>query len=200
MEKKSYRDRILEGSKYRNADRGQARPVVEALDPNDRTLTFVIVNTNTAVTGIARLFAANRDLDETYNTAQGITVNVLESSHKEIKTKSLSGGFRIQGIQIVVTTSLQLSNPLTIIDRSATGSTHSRTWQPENYKDPRNFDSLMIKTQNFSMLIDGEASIELTLRASEEVRIITHIKDLVKPINTIKDRAVVESAAPYKSY
>ncbi len=197
MENQSYRDKILSGNKYRNAG---GSPPRKELDPNDRTLTFVLTNLSSSATGIARLFGANQDLGETYNTAQGVTVEVLESSHKEVKSQSMQGGFRIQGIQIVATTSLQLSNPLSIIEKTATGKTISRKWQPENYKDPRNFDSLMIKTSNFQMTIDGEASIEVTLRASEEVRMITHIKDMVRTVNTIKDESVIESANPYQSY
>lgn len=195
---KSYRQRIAEGNQFRNAN-GNFAPKKE-LDPNDRTLTFVLVNGSSTASATARIFGANQGLDETYNTSQGVTVTVNESSHLEVKTKSIQGGFRIQGIQMTATTSLQLANPLTIKEKTVAGTTIQRTWQPENYKDPRNYDNLMIKTSNFQMTVTGDSSIEVTLRPSETLRIITHIKDIVQPINKIKGESDVESADPYKSY
>ena len=114
MEKSSYRDRILAGeAKFRNAT-GVAR--VEELDPNDRTYTFVIVNADTAASKTARLFGAAIDLDDTYNSGEGITVTVKESSHRQAKTDALNG-FRLQGITIIAESTAQLSNPLSIIEK-----------------------------------------------------------------------------------
>lgn len=166
--------------------------LAEELDPNDITLTFVIKNNSKTKKGTARMFLANMGLNESYNESQNISVRLLESSHFEIKTKSLASPFIIESVLIVVEKDPnQFCQPFSIIKRSPFGSIYTRMWQPERYKDPRDFDGKMVKTDKLRMIISGDSGIELDILPDEQVRIImsvTRIVDLTKLLESIKDR------------
>jgi hypothetical protein len=169
--------------------------VAQALDLNDRTLTVQIAPISSTVAGTARIFGANLDLDETYNTANNMTVTVPESSHKVVKSQSMGNAYRIKGLLYTVSSALQLANPFNIIQQSFAGGYNSRQWQPSKYTSPTNYNALMIKTSDFQVVIDGETRIEIAFLAGATASLVLSIQDKMDLSQALSGRTPLKSAA-----
>lgn len=150
---------------FRNAVSGQG--AAETLDPNDRTWTISVVNSDTAAHS-AMLFGAAKDLTDATLDSR-VTITVTESSHLIVKTGLLSTPVRILGLKYTVTTAAQFSNALTLADQTSTGALTSRNWQPLNYRSSQNTLTTQIDAPTFEMLVSSTSYITFTINASETV-------------------------------
>ena len=82
--------------------------------------------------GAARIFGANQGTDETYNTANNMTVVIPESSHTIVKNSTFGSPFRIKGLIYETSSLAQLAKPFVVVNKSVAGAQNSKTWQPSN--------------------------------------------------------------------
>jgi hypothetical protein len=171
---------------------GYDKTSVGRIDPNDRTLTISVKNTGSA-DAEAIIFAAN----ENPSQPAGVTVNVQESSHNEVKEESKSNPFKILGMKMSVSDPLQFDNVLNIASRTATGSTSGRKYQPRNATSPQNFDQRLIDDQNFEMDVTGQDSIRFMIKAGATAVFTFTLKIRANMGNLLKGQNVAElSTAP----
>ena len=160
---------VYGGGRYRNSvNAGQGGLGAEVLDPNDRTWTITVVNTNTVATSDVRIFGAAYDLTDASLPA-GVTVTVAESSHLRLKTELLMTPVRILGLKYTVTNAAQFSYGLSLIDETSNGAQNKRVWQPLNYRSAQNQLTTQIDAPTFEMLLSATSYIQFTLGASETV-------------------------------
>ncbi|MEM9884327.1 MAG: hypothetical protein AAF849_00425 [Bacteroidota bacterium] len=157
------------------------------IDPNDRTLTVVVQNTGTDEAE-AILFGANEEADQ----AEGVEVKVEESSHKEVREESKAHPFKIAGMKMSVSNSLQFDNVLKIIRRTATGSNTSRVYQPRNATSPQNFTLQLIDDDNFEMDVTGQDSLRFSIKAGVTVVFTFTVKARANMGNLLKGSNVAE--------
>jgi hypothetical protein len=203
----NYRDRIAglqreAEAKYRNFDGihynrpfrnagGQSAPAsTEVLDPNDRTWTIKVVNAATSST-TAYVFGAVKDLTDTLNTANSVTVTVSESTHLQVKTECLSQPVRILGMKYSVTTAAQFNNVLTLSDKKSTGATETRMFQPLNYKSNQQYIATQVDVPGFELLITPTVWIEFTINGSETVTFTFTIVEKAQLHNVLRNSPVV---------
>jgi len=157
------------------------------IDPNDRTLTVVIAN-DSQVEAEAIVFGANQEADQ----VSGVSVNVEESSHKEVREESKAHPFRIAGMKMSVSDPLQFDNVLQITRKTATGSLTSRVYQPRNATSPQNFTSQLIDDDNFEMDVTGQDSLRFVIRAGATVVFTFTVKARANMGNLLKGNNVAE--------
>jgi len=163
------------------------------IDPNDNTIT-VNVSCTAAGAAKARIFGAAKGINETYNDANNATVVVPESSHLEVKNASMANPFRIKGIILNASGSAQLAQPLTLYYTTFGGAEMKKLWQPTKFSDPRNNNSLMIKTEAFQMIVDANSRIELDVLDGQTVTMVFTIIDKTDMSEALNRRSVVKSA------
>lgn len=185
---------------FRNANginnRGAARRAAP-LDNSDRTLSVVIATINTTVVGNARIFGYNISPDETYNTANNVTVTIDESSHEIVKRSTSGSPFRIKGLIYETGNLPQLAKPFIVYNRSIAGATTSKNWQPSNFTDPRNFNATMIKTVAFQDVINADKAIEIAFVAGGTATMILTINDMLELSNVLSDKTPLKKASSY---
>jgi hypothetical protein len=162
------------------------------IDPNDRTLTISVANTSGAEAEVI-IFGGNE------NAAQpaGVTVNVGESSHNEVKEESKANPFRIKGMKMSVSDVLQFDNVLKIVRRTSTGANFQRVYQPRNATSPQNFSPQLIDDGNFQMDVTGQDSIRFLVRAGATVGFTFTISTRANMGNLLRGNNVAEvSNAP----
>jgi hypothetical protein len=167
----------------------------QALDLNDRTLTVELAPVVSTIAGKARIFGSNLGTDETYNTANNMTVTIPESSHTVVKNSIFGNPFRIKGILYTVTNLLQLAKPFSIIKQSIAGRSETKTWQPSKYTSPSNYNSLQIKTSEFQVVIDAETRIEIDFLAGYSANMVLTIQDMVDLAQTLSNKTPIKSAS-----
>lgn len=178
---------------YRNAAGIASPAATEVLDPNDRTWTITLVNTNTTA-ATAMVFGAIKDLTDATNTAAGITVTVSESSHTQVKTEILSQPVRILGLRYTVTTAAQFSNVLSLIDEKSTGAYEKRLFQPLNYRSNQQYIALQIDAMSFELLLTPSVYISFTLNGSETVTFTFTIVEKAQLHNVLRNAPVVATS------
>lgn len=198
MNNQSYKQRVNQyyqeaNSMYNNANGGMV-PKARTLDPVDRTLSVTLTPISITAAAKARIFGYYISPDETYNTANNMTVTISESSHTQVKAASASNPFRVKGILYTVSNALQLAQPIIITKASVAGATDSRTWQPINYTAPTNFNALQIKTAALQAVIDGYTRFDIDFLAGYNATMILTINDKVDTSQLLSNRIPVESA------
>jgi hypothetical protein len=128
------------------------------IDPNDRTLTVVVTNKSGA-RAEAVIFGGNAEAAQ----PNGLTVEIEESSHKEVREESKSNPFKIAGMKYSVSNALQFDNVLRIDRRTASGSKTTRVYQPRNATSPQNFTQQLIDDDNFEMDVTGQDSLRVAV-------------------------------------
>jgi hypothetical protein len=202
----NYRDRIADlqrqaSAKFRNFDginyprayrnAGGAAPATsEVLDPNDRTWTITVVNAQSVAT-TAYVFGAVKDLTDTLNTANSVTVTVSESTHLQVKTEILGQPVRIFGMKYTVTTAAQLNNVFTLSDKKSTGATETRMFQPLNYKSSQQYIATQIDVPTFELLVTPTVWIQFTINGSETVTFTFTIVEKAQLHNVLRNSSVV---------
>ena len=162
------------------------------IDPNDRTLTVVVINKSGA-SAEAVVFGGNAE------TAQpnGVTVEVEESSHKEVREESKANPFKIAGMKYSVSSSLQFDNVLRVERRTASGSKTTRVYQPRNATSPQNFTQSLIDDDNFEMDVTGQDSLRVIVEDGVTAVFTFTIKARANLGNLLSGRNVAElSRAP----
>ncbi len=129
------------------------------INPNDRTLTFVVTNTSGA-DAKAILFGGH----ESAAQPAGVEVIVQESSHSFVRSSTASNPIMIQGLKLSVSDQLQFDNVLNLKTQTAQGSNTERVYQPRNATSPANFTSTLIDDSSFSYQVGGENSIEVIVK------------------------------------
>jgi hypothetical protein len=124
------------------------------LDPNDTTYTFVINNTTTDDHEVV-LFGAN----EAIPAPSGVTIDVAESSHNEVREESKANPFTIMGMKMSVSNTAQFDNILTLVEKTSGGRLTTYVKQPRNYQSPQNQDKNLIHAVDFTIKVTGKSSI-----------------------------------------
>ncbi|WP_062062729.1 hypothetical protein [Aquimarina longa] len=163
------------------------RSSIGSIDANDRTLTVTVKNT-TDESKTAVIFGGNQEVQQ----VDGVTVEVEESSHKEVREESKSNPFKIVGLKYSVSDALQFDNVLKIVNKTASGTITTRVWQPRNSSSPQNFDKNMVDSGGFAMNVSGQSSIQLTINAQTTAVFTFTIKVRANMGNLLKGRNVAE--------
>jgi hypothetical protein len=197
----NYKDKLQRrrngNSNFHNFD---AAPLIEQLDPNDKTLTITITTVVTTAAGTVRVFGAIFGDAETFNTANNTSVAVAESSHLEVKRSILADPFRIKGIKVQVTNSAaQFSNPFKIAEESIAGAQISKLWTPLKYKSPRDYDTKLIETRDFQMMVSKGAYIEIPILAGETLTFIVEMSKRLDIANELSNKPILQAANPYSA-
>jgi len=157
------------------------------IDPNDRTLTFVIKNT-TDNDAEAILFGANAAESQ----KNGVSVDVAESSHQIVRNESFSNPFQITGMKMSVSDPLQFDNVLKITKQTATGSVTERVFQPRTGTSPQNFSQQLIDLPSWEMTVGPQDALRFLVRAKAEVVFTFTIAARVNMRNLLKGKNVAE--------
>lgn len=164
---------------------------IQQIDPNDRTFTFIVTNSDTADKDVV-LFGANENLAP----PSGVTVQVAESSHSEVREESKANPFIIQGMKMSVTDTQQFDQVLKLVSRSAAGTHVEQTIQPRNYYSPQNYSDKLIDASDFYFRCTGKDSIRFVAKPGTTVFTFT-IKARANMGNVLAGRNVAEmSTAP----
>jgi len=162
------------------------------IDPNDRTLTIVVTNKSGAQAE-AIIFGGNAEAAQ----PNGVTVNIEESSHKEVREESKSNPFKIAGMKYSVSNPLQFDNVLRIDRRTASGSKTTRVYQPRNATSPQNFTQSLIDDDNFEMDVTGQDSLRVFVEDGVTAVFTFTVKARANIGNLLKGQNVAElSRAP----
>jgi len=137
---------------------------VGRLDPNDTTYTFVVTNTGEEEREVV-LFGANENL----TPPEGVTVEVAESSHNEVREESKANPFTIVGMKMSVSNSQQFDNVLFLYEKTSTGRTTTNVRQPRTWQSPQNFDQNSIHAINFTMHVTGKTSMRFKAKKGTTV-------------------------------
>lgn len=164
-----------------------AAKTIGKIDPNDRTLTVVVKNQSGA-DAPAIIFGGFASEPQ----VAGVTVEIEESSHKEVREESKSNPFSIEGMRMSVSDPLQFDNVLKITNRTATGSNREQVFQPRNSTSPQNFSSNLILSQDFAMNVSGRDSIKFMVKDGVTVVFTFTIKARANLGNLLKGRNVAE--------
>jgi hypothetical protein len=168
------------------------RSSIGKIDPNDRTLTVVVKNTSGAAAE-AVIFGGNAEKAQ----PAGVTVEIEESSHKEVREESKSNPFKIAGMKYSVSNALQFDNVLRIDRRTASGSKTTRVYQPRNATSPQNFNQTLIDDDNFEMDVTGQDSLNVVIQDGVTAVFTFTIKARANLGNLLKGSNVAElSRAP----
>lgn len=168
------------------------RSSIGKIDPNDRTLTVVVKNTSGAAAE-AVIFGGNAEKAQ----PAGVTVEIEESSHKEVREESKSNPFKIAGMKYSVSSALQFDNVLRIDRRTASGSKTTRVYQPRNATSPQNFNQTLIDDDNFEMDVTGQDSLNVVVGDGVTAVFTFTIKARANLGNLLKGSNVAElSRAP----
>ena len=168
------------------------RSSIGKIDPNDRTLTVVVKNTSGAAAE-AVIFGGNAEKAQ----PAGVTVEIEESSHKEVREESKSNPFKIAGMKYSVSNALQFDNVLRIDRRTASGSKTTRVYQPRNATSPQNFNQTLIDDDNFEMDVTGQDSLNVVVQDGVTSVFTFTIKARANLGNLLKGTNVAElSRAP----
>ena len=124
------------------------------LDPNDTTYTFVVNNTTTEDHEVV-LFGAN----EAIQPPSGVTIDVAESSHNEVREESKANPFTIMGMKMSVSDTAQFDNVLTLVEKTSGGRLTTYVKQPRNYQSPQNQDKNLIHAVDFTIKVTGKSSV-----------------------------------------
>lgn len=157
------------------------------IDPNDRTLTVVVTNTSGAAAE-AVIFGGNAEADQ----PTGVTVEVEESSHKEVREESKANPFKISGMKYSVSNALQFDNVLRVERRTAAGSRTTRVYQPRNATSPQNFTQSLIDDDNFEMDVTGQDSLRVVVEDGVTAVFTFTIKARANLGNLLKGNNVAE--------
>ena len=171
---------------YEEAYDNYASSSIGRIDPNDRTLTFVVKNASGADVE-AVLFGANEELP----APAGVTIECEESSHKEVREESKANPFLIDGMKMSVSDPLQFDNVLRIVNRTASGKNTSGVFQPRNATSPQNFSANLIDS-DFSMEVTGQSSLRFSIKDGVTVVFTFTIKARANMGNLLKGRNVAE--------
>lgn len=168
------------------------RSSIGKIDPNDRTLTVVVTN-KSGDRAEAIIFGGNAEAAQ----PNGVSVDIGESSHKEVREESKSNPFRIAGMKYSVSNALQFDNVLRIDRRTASGSKTTRVYQPRNATSPQNFTQQLIDDDNFEMDVTGQDSLRVFVEAGVTAVFTFTIKARANLGNLLKGSNVAElSSAP----
>ncbi len=141
-----------------------SQDVIGRLDPNDTTYTFVVTNANDEEKEVV-LFGANENL----LPPEGVTIDVAESSHNEVREESKANPFTIVGMKMAVTNSQQFDNVLFLYEKTSTGRTTTNVRQPRTWQSPQNFDQKSIHAINFTMHVTGKTSLRFKAKKGTTV-------------------------------
>ena len=187
-----YDDYVDEGEYDEEAYDDYSRSSIGKIDPNDRTLTVVVTNKSGAAAE-AVIFGGNAEAAQ----PNGVSVDIEESSHKEVREESKSNPFKIAGMKYSVSNALQFDNVLRIDRRTASGSKTTRVYQPRNATSPQNFTQQLIDDDNFEMDVTGQDSLRVVVEDGVTAVFTFTIKARANLGNLLKGSNVAElSRAP----
>ncbi|MFA5432114.1 MAG: hypothetical protein WC319_04480 [Candidatus Paceibacterota bacterium] len=145
-----------------------------SIDPNDKTLTFKIKNSSETDIVTARLFGSVKDLFDKKQSGF-IEIDVIESSHEQVKLQILSDTFFIKGMKYCVKNSSQFLNNWDMYKERVTGMLMKRRYFPLTDRHATNNLVTQIDAPNFELVVDKNTFIEIPMNPLEEMTIIFQI-------------------------
>ena len=146
----------------------------DTLDPNASTLTFHVINNSETEIVTARLFGSVEDLFDK-KQSEFISVNVLESSHEEVKLQTLSDAFFIRGMKFCVNNPNQFRNNWNIYRKRMTGDMMIISYEPIKDRTALNNLPNQVDAPDFELMVDKSTFIEIPLNPLEDLTIIFQI-------------------------
>jgi hypothetical protein len=187
VEKCSNRFRNATGNGFNNAAGS-----LSLINSNARALTIRITLISSTAAGTAEVFGYNIYPDETTNTANNVTVTITQSSHLRVKRMSENQPFRVKGLKMSVTTAAQFSNPMRIFRSTPLGHNEDLMWNPNDYTDPDNQQTLLIYDRDFQCPIDAYTYWQLAVDAGETIILTTYLDNQVDPSNVLDNKSVIK--------
>lgn len=145
-----------------------------SIDPNDSTLTFKIKNSSETDVVTARLFGSVKDLFDK-KQSEFISVDVLESSHEQVKLQILSDPILIIGMKMSAKHSTQFAKRWGIYRERMTGRMLKKPFAPVNFIHAANNLTTQIDAPFFELVVDKNTFIDIPINPLEEVTILFYI-------------------------
>lgn len=151
----------------------QAQAIPDGAD----IITFVCSNQNTSGGAVAAILFGADIYGVTNNQPNaGITVIVDESSHAQVRARSQTSPFWVNGIKYFTTTSNQLASQIwTLTKQSDTGETNTIPFRPAKYRTAYQLIQTQVDVPNVKFEINGERYWSIPLIANEQVTIEVQI-------------------------
>lgn len=155
------------------------------IPPFDRTLTVNIVNSNTGSgSSDATVFSAYKN--PSLSQPSGISVNILETGHEQVREESKSQPFYVLGFKYVVSNSSQFTNNLSLEYQTAAGGTQSYNIQPLSFRSAQNQINTQIDSPAFGFPVTGRTTLTIPTNTNEDITLILYIKSAVDMGNVLK--------------
>lgn len=159
----------------------------------DRTLTIEVVN-STLNAQTAIIFGAYEypGTGDSFQPA-GIAVNVLESSHDQVRDESRSRPFKVVAWKLFVSSggNGQLSNQFTFRKKTAQGLVQEARMQPINYRAASDNQDNLIESRDFQFDVTGGDAITFSINASTTIRWVLYISEKVAPDRFLNNEAAI---------
>jgi hypothetical protein len=165
---------------------------LQSINEADRTMTIQIVNANTSGTANAIIFSAFEN--STLTQPSGITVNVLESSHAEVREESKSNPFFVKGMKYIVTDADQFNQNLVMKRKTPSGGLTQYSFQPLQYRSAQNNIATQIDADNFQFEVDGRTTWTFPVLGGVTATLIVTIKTRGDIANILKGQSPVNVA------
>ena len=170
----------------------------------NKTLTVVIEAGDLAPAGYGTfvIFGANvYGFNTNAGSTSGITIDVKESSHSQVKRETASVPYIIENILWSTSNNDNLENNLFYASRQATGLINQEQVQPLNYAEPEFYYSTKrnIRIQDFNELaIDGDHAITGRIEGRSTITLIINLKAKIDRSNLLDGDQLVNVAEPSK--
>jgi len=157
------------------------------IEPHDGTYTIKVTNTG-RIAQEAIVFGGLENPDQ----PTGLTVEVQESSHSELREESKFNPFKIVGMKMSVSDGLQFDNVLRIVHRRSGGYRSEHRYQPRNATSPQNFNGNLIDDVAFEMNVTGHDSLRFLVNAGATVVFTFSVKARANMGNLLHGKNVAE--------
>ncbi len=149
------------------ADGSAAMPgadMFSKLEASNQILTVVIQNTQTtgSTTTTAVVFGAYQYSGSTQENT-GVSVDVLESSHAQVRAQSINEPFWVIGLRLLVSNTQQLAQTIQIQYKNPSGDIVTKQFRPLSFRTASQNQSDQIDAPNYSFGIDGSASMRVPM-------------------------------------
>lgn len=157
---------------------GMGGDMFSTLNDGNKLYTVVVTNTNStgspAITAI--VFGANKYGTGEFQPNAGVTVNVLESSHAQVRAESQNSPLWINGLRYFTTTVAQMQGQtLTIYKQTAAGEVNSQIFRPLSFKTAYQQQTTQIDAPGYKFLVDGSTEVQVPVIGGETVTMVLQI-------------------------
>lgn len=171
--------------------------ILPQVNSADATLTIVVSNSSTTLTQAVKLFQAFENAINgvtNFGNPAGISVVCQESSYGRLMEETKSAPKFVDGVRIAFTTAGQVSQRLSLVQRTSQGAETRFPLQPTRYANPKYFNGLVVDVPNMQYAISGDSSIEFNILPNETVTFTFSIRTQVDMTMALKGVPVVKIA------